>query len=50
AIIILLLGANIDNSMLLQVGTIFMLIATMLTLYSGADYLYKNKELFMNSK
>ncbi|WP_343343237.1 CDP-diacylglycerol--glycerol-3-phosphate 3-phosphatidyltransferase [Terrisporobacter petrolearius] len=50
AIIILLLGANIDNSMLLQVGTVFMLIATMLTLYSGADYLYKNKELFMNSK
>ncbi|WP_419726927.1 CDP-diacylglycerol--glycerol-3-phosphate 3-phosphatidyltransferase [Terrisporobacter petrolearius] len=50
AIIILLLGANIDNSMLLQVGTIFMLIATMLTLYSGGDYLYKNKELFMNSK
>jgi len=50
AIIILLLGANIDNSMLLQVGTIFMLIATMLTLYSGADYLYKNKELLMNSK
>ena len=50
AVIILLLGANLSNNLLLQVGTIFMLIATFFTLYSGADYLYKNRELFMNSK
>ena len=50
AIIILLLGANSNNNLLLQVGTVFMLIATFFTLYSGADYLYKNKSLFMNSK
>lgn len=50
AIIILLIGANSNNILLLQVGTIFMLIATFFTLYSGAEYLYKNRELFMNSK
>ncbi len=50
AVIILLLGANYDNNLLLQVGMIFMLIATFFTLYSGVDYLYKNKDLFMNSK
>lgn len=50
AVIILLLGANLSNNLLLQVGTIFMLIATFFTLYSGADYLYKNRKLFMNSK
>ena len=43
AIIILLFGANSSNNLLLQIGTIF-------TLYSGTDYLYKNRELFMNSK
>ena len=50
AIIILLFGANSSNNLLLQIGTIFMLIATIFTLYSGTDYLYKNRELFMNSK
>ena len=45
AIIILLFGANSSNNLLLQIGTIFMLIATIFTLYSGIDYLYKNKEL-----
>ena len=50
AIIILLFGANSSNNLLLQIGTIFMLIATLFTLYSGTDYLYKNKELFINSK
>ena len=50
AIIVLLFGANYNNTLLLQVGTIFMIIATFFTLYSGADYLYKNKDLFMNSK
>ena len=50
AIIVLLLGANLNNNLLLQIGTIFILIATFFTLYSGIDYLYKNKDLFMNSK
>ena len=50
AIILLLLGANFGNGILLQLGFIFIIIATFLTLYSGIDYLYKNKELFMNSK
>ena len=50
AIIILLFGANSSNNLLLQIGTIFMLIATIFTLYSGTGYLYKNRELFMNSK
>ena len=50
AIIILLISANIGNDLLLKIGTILMLIATFFTLYSGGEYLYKNKELFMNSK
>lgn len=50
AIIILLLGANSGNELLIQIGTVLMIIATIFTLYSGVDYLYKNKELFMNSK
>lgn len=50
AIIVLLLGANFNNSLLIMIGDISILIATLLTLYSGWEYLYKNKELFMNSK
>ena len=50
AIIILLLGGNTNNSLLLNIGGVFMLIATFFTLYSGADYLIKNKNLFMESK
>ena len=50
AIILLLLGANYSNSQIVFVGTIAMYIATIFTLYSGIDYLYKNRELFMNSK
>ncbi len=50
AIIVLLLGANFDNTLLLNIGYVSILIATLLTLYSGYEYLYKNKELFMNSK
>ena len=50
AIILLLIGANYSNSQIVFVGTIAMYIATIFTLYSGIDYLYKNKELFMNSK
>ncbi len=50
AIILLLIGANFSHDTLILVGTIAMYIATLFTLYSGIDYLYKNKELFMNSK
>ena len=50
AIILLLIGANYSNSQIVFVETIAMYIATIFTLYSGIDYLYKNRELFMNSK
>ena len=50
AIILLLIGANYSNSQIVFVGTIAMYIATIFTLYSGIDYLYKYRELFMNSK
>lgn len=50
AIIVLLLGAQFGNSLLTTIGDISILIATLLTLYSGWEYLYKNKELFMDSK
>ena len=50
AIILLLIGANYSNSQIVFVGTIAMYIATIFTFYSGIDYLYKNRELFMNSK
>ena len=46
AIILLLIGANYSNETIVLVGTIAMYIATIFTLYSGIDYLYKNlKEL-----
>ena len=50
SIVVLLLGANFSNSIMLFVGYILILIATLLTLQSGFEYLYKNKHLFMNSK
>ncbi|MDY2735963.1 CDP-diacylglycerol--glycerol-3-phosphate 3-phosphatidyltransferase [Intestinibacter sp.] len=50
AIIFLLIGANFSNDIILLIGTVAMYIATIFTLYSGIDYLYKNRELFMNSK
>lgn len=50
SIIIILLGTHFANPLLTNIGDIAMLIATLLTLYSGWEYLYKNKALFMNSK
>ena len=50
SIIVLLIGENLNNGLLLNIGFVCILIATLLTLYSGWEYLYKNKELFMNSK
>ena len=49
-IIFLLIGANFSNDIILLIGTVAMYIATIFTLYSGIDYLYKNRDLFMNSK
>ncbi|MDU3352352.1 MAG: CDP-diacylglycerol--glycerol-3-phosphate 3-phosphatidyltransferase, partial [Clostridium sp.] len=50
SIVFLLLGAQFENVLILNIGEILILIATLLTLYSGWEYLYKNKELFMSSK
>ena len=49
AIPLLLLGAQFGSNILLSIGNITILIATLLTLYSGWEYLYKNKNLFMES-
>ncbi|MGL5640736.1 MAG: CDP-diacylglycerol--glycerol-3-phosphate 3-phosphatidyltransferase [Paraclostridium sp.] len=50
SIVILLLGAHTGNMVFLNIGKITILIATLLTLYSGWEYIYKNKNLFMESK
>ena len=50
SIVFLLIGAQFESGLILNVGGILILIATLLTLYSGWEYLYKNKELFMSSK
>ena len=47
---LLLLGSHFENSVALSIGKVSILIATMLTLYSGWEYLYQNKDLFMRSK
>lgn len=46
AIVFLLLGAHMDASLILKVGTVLIYIAAILTLYSGYEYFSKNKELF----
>lgn len=50
AIVVLLLAAETGNVLLLDTGKIIILIATLLTLYSGWEYIYKNRNLFMESK
>lgn len=50
AIVVLLLAAQTGNIILLDTGKIIILIATLLTLYSGWEYIYKNRNLFMGSK
>ncbi|WP_195923997.1 CDP-diacylglycerol--glycerol-3-phosphate 3-phosphatidyltransferase [Paeniclostridium hominis] len=50
AIVVLLLAAQTGNIILLDTGKIIILIATLLTLYSGWEYIYKNRNLFMESK
>lgn len=46
AIIFLLLGAHLDSSVVLTIGTVLIYLATILTIYSGYEYFSKNKELF----
>ena len=43
AIPLLLLGAQFGSNILLSIGNITILIAALLALYSGWEYLYKNK-------
>lgn len=50
AIVVLLLAAETGNVLLLDTGKIIILIATLLTLYSGWEYIYINRNLFMESK
>ncbi|GAA0699661.1 CDP-diacylglycerol--glycerol-3-phosphate 3-phosphatidyltransferase [Paraclostridium ghonii] len=50
AVVILLLGAHTGNVLFLNIGKVTILIATLLTLYSGWEYVYKNRNLFMESK
>lgn len=50
AIIILLIGEHLANMQILMVGNILLIIAVLLTLYSGWEYLYGNRHVFMNSK
>ena len=50
SIVLLLFGAHLENLTILMVGNILLIIATLLTLYSGWEYLYGNRHVFMNSK
>ncbi|MFI3211198.1 MAG: CDP-diacylglycerol--glycerol-3-phosphate 3-phosphatidyltransferase [Peptostreptococcaceae bacterium] len=50
AIMFLLFGENYNNYIIVSIGEISLLIATLVTIQSGYEYLSKNKELFMNSK
>ncbi|TQQ84161.1 CDP-diacylglycerol--glycerol-3-phosphate 3-phosphatidyltransferase [Peptacetobacter hominis] len=50
AIVLLLLGQYRGNQTILMAGTVFITVATLLTLYSGWEYLYGNRHVFMNSK
>ena len=50
AIIFLLIGAHTMVRPILMIGDILMIIAVVLTLYSGWEYMYGNRQVFMNSK
>ncbi|MDR1774755.1 MAG: CDP-diacylglycerol--glycerol-3-phosphate 3-phosphatidyltransferase [Clostridioides sp.] len=50
SIIVILIGKQYENNLLLFGGNCLLIVAVVLTLYSGWEYLYKNKELFMKSK
>lgn len=46
AIIFLLLGAHLDNRFVINIGSVLIYIATLLTIYSGYVYFRENKEVF----
>ena len=46
SIVLLLLGAYLDSSMIIKIGQVLIYIAAALTLYSGYEYFAKNKDLF----
>lgn len=47
AVIILLLGLGLDNIPLITtIGNLFFLAAIIMTVYSGVEYVYKNKDIF----
>lgn len=46
AIILLLFGMSIDSNFILKIGTFFIYIAAILTIYSGYEYVKYNKYLF----
>ena len=50
SIVLLLFGAHLGNMTILMIGNVLLIIATLLTLYSGWEYLYGNRHVFMNSK
>nr|WP_314277096.1 CDP-diacylglycerol--glycerol-3-phosphate 3-phosphatidyltransferase [uncultured Peptostreptococcus sp.] len=46
AIVFLLLGGHIGGGIILTVGTILIYVSALLTIYSGYEYFYKNRDLF----
>lgn len=46
AIVLLLFGAQIDSSLVLNIGTFLIYLACLLTIYSGYEYFSQNKEIF----
>lgn len=46
AIVFLLLGVHIGGGIILTVGTILIYVSALLTIYSGYEYFYKNRDLF----
>ncbi|WP_300280115.1 CDP-diacylglycerol--glycerol-3-phosphate 3-phosphatidyltransferase [Peptacetobacter sp.] len=50
SIVLLLFGRHLGNLTVLKVGNALLIISVLLTLYSGWEYLYGNRHVFMNSK
>lgn len=50
SIVLILLGAQLKNLAILMTGKILLVIAVILTIYSGWEYLYGNRHVFMNTK
>lgn len=50
SIVLLLFGRHLGNLAVLKVGNALLIISVLLTLYSGWEYLYGNRHVFMNSK